>query len=109
MAIFSIGAMIRSGTSRETAAIIAASVAAPQMRISWPRSPSSIHRRWLRLLWAEVKKRIRMGFLLIFSAGLQEPEPVFSRAVGEIAAKVGPEHRFLRAPCSGGAPPQALF
>jgi hypothetical protein len=22
-------------------------------RISWPRSPSSIHRRWLRLLWAE--------------------------------------------------------
>jgi hypothetical protein len=26
----------------------------------------STHRRWLRLLWAEVKKRIRMGFLFLF-------------------------------------------
>ncbi|MDQ6704231.1 MAG: hypothetical protein M3Z96_14670 [Pseudomonadota bacterium] len=58
--------MIRSGASRETAAIIASPVAATQTRISWPRSPSSIHRRWLRLLWAVVKKRIRIGFLLYF-------------------------------------------
>ena len=67
MAIFSIGARISSGFSRETAAIIASPVAATQTEISWPRSPSSIHRRWLRLLWADVKKRIRMVSSLYFS------------------------------------------
>jgi hypothetical protein len=65
MAVFSIGAMIRSGASRETAAIIASLVAATQTRISWPRSTSSIQRRWLRLLWALVKKRIRISFLVV--------------------------------------------
>ena len=77
MAIFSIGAMIRSGTSRETAAIIAASVAATQTRISWPRSPSSIHRRWLRLLWADVEKSILTSSLPGVSPAGVKPEPVF--------------------------------
>src|ERR1019366_10169590 len=108
MAIFSIGAMIRSGTSRETVAIISSSVAATQTEISWPRSPSSIHRRWLRLLWAEVKKRIRMGFLLIFFVNRNEPEPVFLRVEAEGAAKGEAQNHFLRALCSRGAPPYAL-
>ena len=108
MAIFSIGARIRSGASREAAAIISSSVAATQTEISWPRSPSSIHTRWLRLLWADVKKRIRMGFLLIFFVRRNEPEPVSRRAEAEGAAKGEAQSRFLRALCSGGAPPHAL-
>ena len=77
MAIFSIGARISSGFSRETAAIIASPVAATQTEISWPRSPSSIIRRWLRLLWADVKKRIRMVLLLIFFVHPNEAKQCF--------------------------------
>jgi hypothetical protein len=49
------------------------------------------------------------GFSPLFSAGRHEPESVFSRAEGEAAAKGKAQNRLLRAPSSGGAPPQALF
>ena len=101
MAIFSIGARIKSGASWETSAIIASFVAAMQTRISWPRALSSIHRRWLRLLWADVKNRIRMGFLLIFFVRQNEPEPVFMRAEAEGAAKGEAQNHFPAPPVQG--------
>ena len=55
--------MIMSGASPATASIIASPEVTTQTRISWPRSVNSIRSRWLRLLCAEVRKRIFMAML----------------------------------------------
>ena len=59
MIFLSIGHTISSGSCSRTAASIAALESTTATVTSWPRSVSSIQARWLRLLCAETRNRIR--------------------------------------------------
>src|SRR5688572_8260645 len=61
MIAFSIGQTISSGWWRATAASISRAVETTATEISWPSSERAIWVRWLRLLWAETRKRMRIA------------------------------------------------
>ena len=60
MSFLSIGHTTRSGRCTATAASIAAPESTTATSTSWPSSVSAIQARWLRLLWAETRKRMRI-------------------------------------------------
>ena len=61
MIFFRIGQTISSGRWRSTAISIASPVSTTSTSTVWPSSVSAICARWLRLLWAETRKRMRSG------------------------------------------------
>ncbi len=60
MSFLSIGHTMRSGRCVATAASIAAPESTTSTSTSCPSSVSAIQARWLRLLWAETRKRMRI-------------------------------------------------